>query len=276
MKNIKLKHFAVALMMVLQWSCATTDIPQASEQISKNDLFGEGSMLNEYKNFKIDGVVTNDTKKVEAMMNNSHVVFYNPEMKEVDFYSSEASYRKFNSEIEQDEKVTEGVQATAATSYADTFTDLGSFGADVSGVSGLGNILDQGYFRNYALNIYFITDGPNALNFIRFKNLVDFTTEIPAVKVSRINSSSYSIGSVYNYDHSIATMLTNIRTNLITARIINDTQGTRYIRFFKNTGTSSTDQRVTIQVNANSRYLIPSNFLDPIGGTARSCSSSSN
>lgn len=274
MKNIKLKYFAVALLMVLQWSCATTEIPEASKGITKTDLFSEGSMLNEYKNFKIDGVITNDTKKVEAMMNNAHAVFYNPEINEVDFYSTEASYRKFNPEIEQGEKETESVQATTATSFADTFTDLGSFGADAAGVPGLGNILDQGYNRNYSLKIYFITNGSNALNFIRFRDLNNFTTQIPAVKVSKINSTSYNIGSAYNYDHSIETMLTNIKTKLITARIVNDTESNSYIKFFKNTNASSSDQKVTIQVNAGKSYVIPYDFLSPIGGTAKSCSSS--
>ncbi|MCU0467613.1 MAG: hypothetical protein MUF58_03355 [Arcicella sp.] len=270
MKNLKLKHLAFALTIVLQWSCATTDIPEARTEIPKTDLFGEGSVLNEYKNFKIDGIITNDSKKIEAMMNNAHVVFYNPEIKEVDFYSTEASYRKFNPEIEEDTKVNESVQATAATSYPDTFTDLGTFGTATAGVSGLGTILDQGYFRNYAKNVYFFTTNSTAVNFVRCVNQNNFDTEIPSVQLSK------SSGGVIKNDHSMSIMLGNIKAGTTVARIINDTQGTRYIRFFKNTGAVSTDQRVTIQVNADSRYLIASNFLSSIGGTAKSFSVSSN
>ncbi|MCU0469628.1 MAG: hypothetical protein MUF58_13595 [Arcicella sp.] len=270
MKNTKLKYFAIALMMVLQWSCAKDEIPQASEQISKTDLFTEGSVLSEYKNFKIDGVITNDSKKIEAMMKNAHVVFYNPEIKEVDFYSTEASYRKFNSEIEQDVKVTESVQATATTTYPDTFTDLGDFGDNVLGVTGLGTIIDQGYFRNFANNVHLTITNSNVTNFVRLRSMSDFNTLIPGVQISKLS------GDVYQYSHAIVVMLDNIRSGFSIARIVNDTQGTRYIRFFRNTGTASTDQRVTIQVNANGRYLIPSNFLNPIGGIARSCSVSSN
>jgi hypothetical protein len=265
MKNIKLKYFAFALMMLLQWSCAKTDIPEASETISKSDLFGEGSMLNDYKIFKIDGVATGDFKEIDKMMKGAHVVFYNPEIKEVDFYSSEASYRKFNPEIEQDVKVTESVQATAATTYADTFTDIGDYGTDVNGVSGLGTILDQGYFRNYARNIFFINTNTraNSKNFIRLQDSNNFNYLVAGVTIS-------STGSVSRYDYSMTQVFSNITSGITKCIIKNDTDNNRNLYFYKNVNHVSTEPRVLIKLSKNSIVNVSSTFLSSIGGTCKS------
>jgi hypothetical protein len=271
MKNIKLKYFAVALVMVLQWSCATTEIPQASENISKTDLFSDGSMLNEYKNFKIDGVITNDTKKVEAMMKNSHVVFYNPEIKEVDFYSSEASYRRINPEIEQDVIVTESVEATATTSFPDTFDDLGTFGTDVSGVSGLGTILDQGYFRNFAKNIYFLLSPTsyNVKQFLRLKNLTNFDGNLTMLQYYTEGAGALAGKFVVQNGTNFGKVLENISNGNQKCTVKNDSNGNKNLIFYKdlNYGGSS---KVVIKLAKDASTTLGSSFLSSIGGTAKS------
>lgn len=261
MKNVKLTHFAVALMMVLQWSCATTEIPQASEQISKTDLLGGGSMLEEYKTFKIDGVITSDTKKITAMMNNSQVTIDNPEEKEISFYTSEASYRRFNPEIEQ---VTESVQATAATTFPDTFTDLGNFSADYSGITGLGTILDQGYFRNYANNIYFI-NSPNSSSskyFIRIPNLPNFNSTVVGITING------STGSVSKFDFNTSATITSIKSGGTASCIVkNDTNGNRYLDFYELVNYGGRKYRLTIPKDS---YFGFAPTFSTIGGTCRS------
>ena len=269
MKNIKLKYFAVVLMMVLQWSCAKTDIPEASEQISKTDLSGEGSILKEYKTFKIDGVITSDTKKITAMMNNSQVVIDSPEEKEISFYTSEASYRRFNPEVKQDEKASESVQATAAvTGFSDTFNDIGNFGSNLNGVVGLGDILDQGYFRNYALNIYFVNTvkSNGTKNFIRINNLSSLSNAIAGVSV---NGSTANVSKLNFY---MSGVLDNIKSGTTLCGVKNDTNANRIISFYENAGYGGRVYQLRIPKDA---YYSFAPTFSTIGGTCRSINTQS-
>jgi hypothetical protein len=103
MKNIKLKYFAFALMMLLQWSCAKTDIPEATKKESE-EIINSLVFNDDIREYVLDGKTVTDHQQIADAAKKAWNVHYDyPNEKVVISTTPKVfdSYQNSNTEFKQ-------------------------------------------------------------------------------------------------------------------------------------------------------------------------------
>lgn len=261
MKMFKLKYLTVTILAVLISGCSTADI----DELKNETIQGKYSeLLQAYNSFKLDGKKITNTKEVINLLSSSiEVTDYNPEGKEISFYTTETEFRKANDK----NKETDVNDEVPYSTNSRVSPDLGQFGADAMGIGDLGNFLDQQYFRDFSNNIFLTVHAGSSIQsgafwFYRLNNDSSYNDTTVSLRLDNDIASYDSEGA------SFGLILSFVNNGLVKSTIKNDTGNNRKIYFYQNQNYSG--KFVTISLNKNKFVTLAKGLFDPIGGRALS------
>ena len=265
MKIFKLKYLTLAIVLTALGSCSSADVEEQTDKSSiKDNQYVE--LFKSYNNFKLDGKSITDLKAViELLSNPIQVTNYIPEEKEINFYTSDEEYRKvYPKNLEHDEM--DEKKPSSASRYS---PDLGQFGADNSGVVGLGDILDQQHYRDfskYAFIVIFtnaISHSSGATWFYRLNDDSDMTNSAEILSIYK-NSTTSTINAVGNSWY-ISNIFGEINDGSKGAIIKNDSAYNKKLSFYEYTNYGG--RVVNIYLNQNSYTTLSSGIFSNLGNT---------
>lgn len=240
------KIFLLVLSVAFVISCTKDDSLESTDQNltedqNLTDIEQYADTFEQYNLFRVDGEIVTDKNQIADLLSNSQIAHYIPEAREVNFYTSDARYNDLTDLSLERETTSDNVSYADSISHG--FDEYGSSeDIDLSnaqnrthsllGVSGLGSLFSQTYFKDYSKKIHFVIkySSDQSRVFVQFNNNTDLTTN--SIKSGKINGSTTNASTVYM---NMSIVSGNVYTNFQELLIKNDSPNKRRVYLYENT-----------------------------------------
>jgi len=253
------KYFLFVFIVLLLASCSTVEDVSDNEVVGLNKKYDE--IFETYKIFKLDGNVVTDLNKVRKILANPmKVSHYKPGDKEIDFYTTESLFRKFNPE-NLESKPTDNNTNSSNGRYS---ADLGQFNTNYKNVTNLGDIFDQQWYRDFATVSYMMFYRSKYTNTTKvgcgYYKFVDDSNLLDNSEYFYINNSG---NGVVVYSEPTSNLYYNANMGNYQLYIKNDS--TLYRRYSFYSDTKYTGTATYIDLRKNTYFKIYTGMFDGFG-----------